>query len=310
MTYYRLGLIGYPLEYSLSPQLHMAALRALNLEGQYDLFPLAPTPHGFLEIQALFKQVRQRELHGLNITIPHKMTVIPFLDELTPTARAIGAVNTIRIQGDKLVGDNYDCPGFIADLTHCLTHTDLGALSQRPDRKALVLGAGGSARAVVYGLLRNGWQVKIASRRSEQAQELVQAFPSFPATTYCVLDDLVSLNLGGIDLIVNTTPLGMYPNTEASAWPDGLPFPSAAFVYDLVYSPPETALLRSARKAGLPTANGLGMLVQQAVMSFHSWTGQEPPIEVMYRSINQPLPQYDHIYLPSLKGKLDDPYSQ
>ncbi len=310
MTYYRLGLIGYPLEYSLSPRLHMAALRALNLEGQYDLFPLAPTSKGIRDIQALIEQTRREELHGLNVTIPHKMTVIPFLDELTPTARAIGAVNALWVQRGKLVGDNYDCPGFLADLTHCLIQAGLSTLFQRPDRTALVLGAGGSARAVVYGLLRNGWQVKIASRRSEQAQELAQAFPSFPATTYCGLDGLISLDLGGIDLIVNATPLGMYPNTEASAWPDGLPFPPAAFVYDLVYSPPETTLLRSVLKAGLPTANGLGMLVQQALMSFRSWTGQEPPIEVMYRSINQPLPQYDHIYLPSIKGNLDDTYSQ
>ena len=303
MTYYHLGLVGFPLEHSLSPQIHMAALKAQHLEGRYDLFPFPPTSEGFEGIQSLIEQMHRGDLHGLNVTIPHKITLIPYLDRLTPISRAIGAVNALRLEGDELVGDNFDCASFLADLTLQLKQAGLLALCQRPGRSALVLGAGGSARAVVYGLLSQGWQVSVASRQLAQAQELVHAFSLTSAITCCDLDGLASSDVSGFDLIVNATPLGMHPGTGASPWPDGLPFPSAAFVYDLVYTPSETALLRSARSVGLPTANGLGMLVRQAAMSFCYWTGQEPPMEVMYGSINFPKFQYKPSSLPPLKRR-------
>ena len=289
MTTYRLGLLGYPLAHSLSPRLHMAALEHMQLEGRYDLFPFPPGEAGVKGIQGLIAQLREGELHGLNVTVPHKMALLPYLDELTPTAQAIGAVNALRLQAGKVLGDNFDYPAFIQDLTQQLTQVGAAGLLGRPNlpgRTALVLGAGGSARAVVYGLLSQGWQVLLASRRLEQAQQLARAFPMFPTARSCGLNALPGFDLAGLNLVVNTTPLGMFPEIGSSAWPAGLPFPSAAFVYDLVYSPPETAWLRSARMAGLRTANGLGMLVKQAAMSFHSWTGLEPPLEAMYRSVS------------------------
>ncbi len=279
-TAYRLGLIGYPLGHSLSPQMHAAALKALGLEGEYRLFPVAPDASWQARLRDLLEKMRQGELHGLNVTIPHKQAVIPFLDALTPTARAIGAVNTIFLQAGRLVGDNTDCPGFLADLAE---HMEIAGFGGHEDgeKRALVMGAGGSARAVVYSLAHDGWQVLLAARRPVQAEELVRALdlPSIVSGDFGLLHSAAEQ---GIRLIVNATPLGMSPNVAASPWPVGLPFPPGAFVYDLVYNPAETALLKAARQAGLPACGGLRMLARQAVLAFQRWTGCEPPWEEMY----------------------------
>lgn len=279
-----LGLIGFPLDHSLSPHLHAAALKALDLPGDYRLFPVPPAPHGDEAIRDLFEQMRRGEMHGLNVTIPHKQTVIPYLDELTPTALAVGAVNTIVYKAGKLIGENTDCPGFLADLAVQLENTGMRKLRDRTGNSALVLGAGGSARAVVFGLLQNGWQVSIAARRPEQAQELMRSFSSC-SMLVGEMNMLRSEAAQNFQLIVNTTPLGMHPNVEDSPWPTNMPFPKKVFVYDLVYNPPETTLLRSARNSGLPAANGLGMLVRQAALAFRAWTGLEPPWEEMYQTV-------------------------
>lgn len=284
MTYYRLGLLGYPTDHSLSPRLHQAALAALNIAGRYDLFSIPPTPEGSTEICILLERMRRGKLHGLNVTIPHKMIVINYLDELSPTASAIGAVNAILVRGTRLVGENFDCPAFMADVSICLNRAGKEAEFRQPGQNALVLGAGGAARAVAYGLLQAGWQVKVAARRYVQALDLAHAFCNFPSMSICELDDLSNQNLENVVLIVNATPLGMHPNLSNCAWPERLTFPPRALVYDLVYNPDETALLASARKSGLPVANGLGMLVRQAALSLEAWTGQTPDYQQMYRS--------------------------
>ena len=169
----RLGLIGYPLGHSLSPVIQTAAFQSCRLEGDYSLFPIRPDDRPGLK--DLLDRARMGELQGFNVTIPHKQNVIEFLDELTPTAEAIGAVNTIYLQGQKLIGENTDAPGFLSDLKRFLaTETE-----RHRDLTALVLGAGGSARAVVYALIRDGWEVTIAARRMEQAQQLVQSFTTY-----------------------------------------------------------------------------------------------------------------------------------
>jgi shikimate dehydrogenase len=149
---FKLGLIGYPLSHSLSPQIHTAALQSRGLKGDYSLFPIHPEDKQGLE--DLLSRIRSGEIHGLNVTIPHKQNVIPFLDELTDTAGSIGAVNTIYLRNDKLIGDNTDAPGFLADLKLLI---DSAVFNFQPS--ALVLGAGGSARAVVYALVIGGWKV-------------------------------------------------------------------------------------------------------------------------------------------------------
>jgi shikimate dehydrogenase len=266
-----LGLIGYPLGHSLSPKIHSAALEACGLQGEYSLFPIAPDDmQGLKDLLAL---VRRGEIHGLNVTIPHKQNVIPLLDDLTPSAQSIGAVNTISMRDGKLMGDNTDAPGFLADLKNFLTTETRG----HRGKNALVLGAGGSARAVVYALVHDGWNVTLSARRPEQAQQLASIY-QLPITT-----DLRPLTF---DFLVNTTPVGMSPNVDASPWPTDILFPPNAAVYDLVYNPRETKLVRDARVAGLPARTGLGMLIEQAALAFEIWTGQKVPREILFDSIS------------------------
>lgn len=279
----RLGLTGYPLGHSLSPQIHAAALQACALQGRYDLFPIPP--HDPPALRHLLARFRAGEIHGLNVTIPHKQTVLSLLDALTPAARAIGAVNTIYWHEGQLVGDNTDAPGFYIDLMRFLASTGSG----RQSKHALVLGAGGSARAVVYALLTNGWRVSLAARRREQAQALITDFAATlrspaPITDTSITDLLVTDTLTPA-LIINTTPVGMFPQSNQSPWPSHVPFPPGAAVYDLVYNPRETLLVQQARAAGLPAITGLGMLIEQAALAFEIWTGHHPPRDVLFASV-------------------------
>jgi shikimate dehydrogenase len=278
----RLGLIGYPLSHSLSPKLHVAALTALSLNGEYLLYPVAPDRNG--RLAELTTRMRNGELHGLNVTIPHKQAIIPFLDELTPSAQAIGAVNTLFCKGGKLIGHNTDAPGFLADLTNFLKN--FGA-----EKKALIMGAGGAARAVIYALLADGWKITLAVRRADvsQAGALIESFKRQTGVesvrpTLLEPGDLC-LYGEGIRLIVNATPIGMFPEAESSPWPAGLPFPQGAAVYDLVYNPIQTRLVREALAAGLQATSGLGMLVEQAALSFACWTGREAPRKAMFAAM-------------------------
>jgi shikimate dehydrogenase len=272
----QLGLIGYPLGHSLSPKIHAAALKACGLEGQYSLFPIAPEDKQGLK--DLLARVRAGEIQGLNVTIPHKQNVIEFMDELTPTAKAIGAVNTIYMREDKLIGDNTDAPGFLSDLKRVIGNRKLGI-----GKSAIVLGAGGSARAVVYALVNNGWNVTIAARRIEQAQQLSESFSNYKlqVTEYSSF----IFHLSSFALLVNTTPLGMTPNTESSPLPENLSLPANAFVYDLVYNPRETKLIRDAKAQGCHASTGLGMLIEQAALAFEKWTGHNPPRDVLYQAV-------------------------
>ena len=273
ITNYQLGLIGYPLGHSLSPKIHTAALSSCGLTGNYSLFPIHPDDKQGLH--KLLARVRNGEIHGINVTIPHKQNVIEFMDGLTPTAKAIGAVNTIYMREDKLIGDNTDAPGFLSDLKR-------GSNSSfSTPHSALVLGAGGSARAVVYALANDGWNVTIAARRLEQTKQLAQSFPNYQLLI-TNLDDLQPLTF---DLIVNTTPLGMTPNIETSPLPENIILSKNTFVYDLVYNPRETKLVRDARAQGLNASTGLGMLIEQAALAFEKWTGHNPPREVLYAAV-------------------------
>jgi shikimate dehydrogenase len=275
----RLGLIGYPLGHSLSPVIHSAALGACGLEGSYSLFPIHPDDKEGL--RKLLDRVRNKEITGLNVTIPHKQSVIEFLDELRPTAQAIGAVNTIYRRDNAIVGENTDAQGFLADLKRFLTTES----QRRSDLNALVLGAGGSARAVTYALARDRWNVYLTSRRMEQAQHLADSFANYQLPiTICNLTNLQSL-ISNLSLIVNTTPVGMAPKIDGSPWPENLPFPPHAAIYDLVYNPRETRFVRDARLQGRLATTGLGMLIEQAALAFEIWTGQNPSREVLRASL-------------------------
>jgi shikimate dehydrogenase len=274
-----IGLIGHPLDHSLSPAMHNAAAEAIGLNWAYVPLPVHPE-----QLEEALRGLPALGFRGVNVTVPYKHVVIPYLDSIYPIAQTICAVNTIAISDALLTGFNTDWSGFLADLETFNLVID--------GRDCLVLGAGGAARAIVYALLNAGGQISIAARRTEQAQELADSFQSLvPAARIQTtsLDQVVATAAGYYrPLIVNTTPLGMAGEwSDESPWPDGAPFPEKAFVYDLVYNPAETRFLRQASAAGCRTANGLGMLVQQAAEAFEIWTGRRPDRAVMRRSVEQ-----------------------
>ena len=263
-------LFGYPLGHTLSPAMQGAALAEAGLAGwSYTPHPVAPAG-----LAAAVEQLRRPGVAGANVTVPHKQAIMPLLDGVTPVADAIGAVNIVVKQPDgRLIGHNTDAAGFLADLF------TLGvSITTRP---VLVLGAGGSARAVVAACAGVGARVRVVARRREQAAALqnlapVAIFDWTPLALLQACDDCV--------LIVNCTPLGMTPKVEASPWLPGTPFPPTAFVYDLVYNPAETQLTRAAQTAGLRAATGLGMLVEQGALGFELWTGRPAPRVTMRRA--------------------------
>jgi shikimate dehydrogenase len=276
--WFLLGLVGYPLGHSISPALHGAALRAAGLAGEYRLYEIPPLPEGSTALADLLEMMGRGQLHGLNVTIPHKQSLLPYLNDCLPAARQIGAVNVVFYQEGRLLGDNTDAEGFQRDLEVVLA--DAG----RPDRgQAVVLGAGGSARAIVYALQQAGWAITVAARRIEQAQALGESF-SEGEIRAVVLDGDGLRSAGEVDLIVNTTPTGMHPQPAASPWPKNVPLPGHAVVYDLVYNPSTTRLVEAAREAGLKATSGLGMLVEQAALSFERWTGHSADRQAMTRA--------------------------
>jgi shikimate dehydrogenase len=275
-----IGLIGWPVAHSLSPVMHNAAAQELGLNWTYVPLPVRPE-----ELETALDGLAALGFRGVNVTIPHKQAVMPYLDTLDDEVRVIGAANTIVIErlgiGDwRLRGYNTDWVGFKADL-------DSKGVDVK-GRDCLVLGAGGSARAVVYALARAGGRVQVLARRPEQAQTLVHDLEAiFPGRlSGGSLTDLGECAAACVaPLIVNTTPLGMEPCAGGSPWPETVTFPVGAFVYDLVYHPSQTRLLRQAASAGCEVANGLGMLARQAAEAFALWTGQQPDVDVMLEVI-------------------------
>lgn len=281
MPEYKLGLLGYPLAHSLSPVLHRAALQATGLEGDYTLFAISPEEAHNGGIQSLFSTVRSEEIHGLNVTIPYKQQIIPYLDRLTETAAAIGAVNTVYLEDGVLVGENTDALGVYRDLES--VYRRLVGAEINPGI-ALLLGAGGAARAAAYSLRQHGWQIRVTARRFAQAESLAAELGFGVVPVAWPPQAAVVEN---IRLIINATPVGMYPDVNQSPWTEGLPFPPHVLVYDLVYNPPETQLVCQARQAGLPAETGLGMLVHQAALAFSLWTGANPSIEAMFQAAGE-----------------------
>ena len=258
----RVGLFGFPVAHSASPRMHNAAFAALGLAGwQYELWETAPDQL----VRRIAALRADPSIAGANVTVPHKIEVMAALDGVTERARAIGAVNTLYREGDRLLGDNTDSAGFIADLAaHGVTvdaHT-----------QALVLGAGGAARAVVHGLLTQGARVAIVNRAAGRAVTLAADFKTLGDVR--AVDDLSDAGDTPATLIVNATSAGMSPNEDGTPWPPGLPFPGGATVYDLVYKPATTRLMREAAAAGARIIGGIGMLAEQGAHAFARWTGK------------------------------------
>lgn len=265
------GLLGWPLGHSVSPAMHNAAFQVLGLDWRYDTLPVAPS-----DLADTVLSLGTRGYRGVNVTIPHKQAVVRFLDEQSAAASVIGAVNTLIVdEYGRLLGDNTDWLGFL----HPLDSQGIEVAG----RAALLLGAGGSARAVVYALAMRGIaRINIWNRNVWRAHDLAahlgEHFSAVAVTASPHLDELAELPA---DIVVNTTPLGMWPAENTSPWPDGVPFPQGALVYDLVYRPENTLFLRQARRAACPTQGGLDMLVVQGAEAFQLWTGRAPPLAAM-----------------------------
>lgn len=282
----RLGLVGYPLTHSLSPLLHQAALQSTGLAGSYSLWEFQPDQFD-RQFTHLTAGLQAGRIIGINVTIPYKQKVVPYLERLTPECQAIGAVNTIYYDHGKLIGENTDARGFLRSLDRLAAPFD--------GRRALVFGSGGAARAVVYSLLQRSWKVFCASRNVAARQAIAEDFRSGSPTGELVLigmsADEIHSHLEDIELVVNATPLGMHPQTNTTPWPQELDFPPAAVCLDLVYNPPVTSLMRAARKAGGQAENGAWMLVEQAAAAFELWTGQPPSLDSMFQALERHFEQ-------------------
>ena len=266
----RLGLIGMPISHSFSPAMHNAASAALDIDFVYLPLPVLPG-----EVGTALKGLVALSWAGVNVTIPHKLDVMAHLDHVAESAEAIGAVNTIDFRADGLYGYNTDWTGFLADL-------DAHNISLE-NRDCILLGAGGSARGVVYALLSRGAHVRILARRPEAAQTLADSLTPWFENPTISAHDIATIPTLSTDnpLIINSTPLGTTPNTDRSAWPDSVAIPSGAVIYDLVYNPQQTKLMKQATTAGCEAYNGLGMLLWQGAHAFEIWTGEKPDIDVM-----------------------------
>jgi shikimate dehydrogenase len=281
-----LGVIGYPVEHSFSPVMHNAAIAHLGLDYAYLPFPVHP--HDLHQAIAGFAAIG---VQGLSVTIPHKQAVMPLLSEISAIAQAVGAVNTLYRTAQGWSGTNTDVEGFLAPLK---------ALSVDGSQKtAVILGNGGAARAVVVGCTQLGFaNIQVVGRDLQKLQQfqssLISSMRSLPA-----LPEGLSLSvhhwqslpalLPQADLLVNTTPIGMYPQIDQSplaiAEMDRLAV--GTLVYDLIYTPNPTQLLQQAQ--GAIAIDGLEMLVQQGATAFQLWLQQPAPIEVMRRSLKQQL---------------------
>jgi shikimate dehydrogenase len=282
------GVMGWPVGHSLSPAMHNAAFDALGLNWRYVAFPVRPgeVPQAIAGLEAL-------GFRGTNVTVPHKEAVIPCLDQIPQRVRQFGAVNTVIVERDDqgnctLRGENTDVEGFV----HALREGGFDPTGKR----IVVVGAGGGARGVIYGLCGAGAaQVTVLNRTPQRAVTLVSDLAAGAGTTQLSAEALtvetLAYRTAEADLLVNTTTVGMWPNVEASIWPAELSYPDHLALCDLVYRPLETQLIRQARAAGALAVDGLGMLVAQGALSFEMWTGQWPPVDVMRAACEQILYQ-------------------
>jgi shikimate dehydrogenase len=261
MTQLRAGVIGWPIAHTKGPLLHGHWLQLHGIDGRYDRIPVRPE-----ELAAFMQDLPKSGLRGVNITVPHKVTALDLVDDVTPAARAIGAINTVVVTPDgRLLGSNTDMFGFMENLRAGAPDFDFTA------GPAVVLGAGGAARAVLAGLLAAGVpEIRLANRDAMKAADLAGRFG---AAVRPVAWDGRAAALAGAHLLVNTTSLGMTGQPPLNL--DLTALPPDALVHDIVYAPLITPLLAAARARGNPMVDGLGMLLHQARPGFTAWFGRE-----------------------------------
>jgi shikimate dehydrogenase len=264
---WRVGVIGDPVAHSLSPALQQPALDALGIPARYELWP---TPAA--ELPRRVAGLREAEVLGANVTVPHKLAVMDLIDEVSTTARRAGAVNTIINRSGRLLGENTDVAGFAAAL---------GEVDPAPaSRRALILGAGGAARAVVLALDAAGVRdIAIANRGRERAQGLAGDLAPIPLTVLDLSQESLRSALPRVMLLVNATALGWHAGETPLPLDLLALLPADAIVVDLTYR--DTDLLLAARRSGRRTLDGLPMLVHQGARALELWTGRPAPLAVM-----------------------------
>ena len=278
-----LGVIGHPVSHSLSPLMHNAALTKLGLDYVYLPFPIAPE-----NLERAIAGFASIGMVGFSITIPHKQAILPLLSEISPIAQAIGAVNTVTRQGDKWVGTNTDVEGFIAPL-QTTYHQDWS------QKKAVILGNGGAARAVVAGCIQLGLaEIHVVGRNLQKLQAFDQSWQNSPFADKFQVHEWQELPhlIHQANLLVNTTPMGMYPHIEESplSSQEISYLPGDAIVYDLIYTPKPTKFLHLAEKQGAIIIDGLEMLVQQGAAALKIWLQQDTvPVNEMRQALQNHL---------------------
>jgi len=267
------GVLGYPAKHSLSPKMHNAAFKAMKIDARYKVFEV-PTS----KFRDFLSSLNERGIQGLNVTIPYKQTVMSLIKRMTPEARMIGAVNTIKVQRNQLWGYNTDGEGFLRHLMDDLDFDPAG-------KNIAILGAGGASRAVcVYLAKALPKRIAIFNRDRSKTISLMHVLNMNGVCTDLIAANSISdLKIEEADLLVNTTALGMNENDPSLVDPRLLH--KGLLVYDLVYSRKDTKLLADARERGCRVSNGLGMLLYQGMLSFKIWTGKKAPKKVMEEAL-------------------------
>jgi len=263
------GVIGYPVRHSLSPAMHNAAFESAGLNAVYLAFETRDIKGTIVGMKAL-------NLRGLSVTIPHKTDIIPFLDKVEDLALKIGAVNTVVNQDGRLIGYNTDAQGALKALE---------AKTPVTGQDCLVVGAGGAARAIGFILKERGAKVTIVNRSLERGEALAKVLKC----SFFPLDQLAEHQA---QILVQTTPVGMYPNVDQSPVPERA-FKKGMVVMDIIYNPLETKLLQTAKATGCTIIDGAGMFVYQGAEQFRLWTGLKPPIKIMTRVVKDALAKAD-----------------
>jgi shikimate dehydrogenase len=271
------GIIGDPVEHSLSPLMHNAAFKHLEMDYVYVPFHVKRGKLG-----GAIGGARSMGIKGLNVTIPHKTDVISYLDELDQAARLIGAVNTIKFTENTAKGYNTDGVGAVKALEE---------ITAVKDKKVVIMGAGGAARAISFQLILNGiGGLYIANRTLKKAAQLAADIGSKLEFSPKVIS-LKEMELSSTDILINTTPVGMYPHQNQPPLVRSDQMHPELVVNDVIYNPLKTALLEEAEKAGAQTVNGTKMLIYQGLESFRIWTGVTPPVEVFAKGLMKTLGQ-------------------
>lgn len=278
------GIIGLPLSHSLSPVMHNAAFKALKMNAEYKTFPLQE-----LELEKFFYELKKKScpIHGLNVTVPYKESIIPLLDTISPYAKKVMAINTITISEDRmLTGFNTDGAGF---LTH-LTELGFDATGKR----IAILGAGGTTRAILTVLCmipERPHSIRIYNRNFDRAKQLIADLKERMDTSLVeVVASIDDLNIELADLLINTTAVGL--NEDDPSLVDESLLHRDLLVYDVIYNPPTTKLLQMAQAQGAKVSNGLGMLFYQGVLAFQHWMGFELDQKIKTKMRQALLPRF------------------